>query len=111
MIASKYMDFTDQHVLVIGSRNPWLETILLVSGARKVTTLEYGVIECEHPQVETMLPEELSQKYLDGSLPLFDAMVSFSSIEHSGLGRYDTYKLSNAVTVNWDALLILFKVW
>ena len=26
-------------------------------------------------------------KYLSGSLPKFDAMVTYSSIEHSGLGR------------------------
>ena len=31
---------------------------------------------------------KLSFRYMNGTLPKFDVMVSFSSIEHSGLGRY-----------------------
>ncbi len=88
MVATNFMDLKGKHVLVIGSRSPWLEVILLISGAAKVTTLEYGKIECEFPDIETITPEELSETYLNGSLPLFDAMVTFSSLEHSGLGRY-----------------------
>jgi hypothetical protein len=33
-------------------------------------------------------PTEMSEKFLAGKLEKFDAVVSFSSIEHSGLGRY-----------------------
>ena len=33
------MNITGQHVLVIGTENPWLEALILEAGARKVTTL------------------------------------------------------------------------
>ena len=33
------MNITGQHVLVIGTENPWLEALTLEAGARKVTTL------------------------------------------------------------------------
>jgi hypothetical protein len=74
-------------VLVIGSEIPWVEACLLYLGASHVTTLEYGNIVSNHPRVSTITPENMRsnahtyQNY-------FDAVVSFSSIEHSGLGRY-----------------------
>ncbi len=33
-------------------------------------------------------PMEMSENFLAGKLEKFDTVVSFSSIEHSGLGRY-----------------------
>ena len=33
------MNMKGQHVLVIGTENPWLEALILEAGARKVTTL------------------------------------------------------------------------
>jgi hypothetical protein len=74
-------------VLVIGSEYPWIESCLLYLGASHVTTLEYGAIVSNHPRVSTITPQNMRanahtyQNY-------FDAVVSFSSIEHSGLGRY-----------------------
>jgi len=76
------------HVLVIGSENPWVEACILFAGARHVTTLEYGRILSEHPRVSSLLPNEAREAYLNGSLPQFDAVVTYSSVEHSGLGRY-----------------------
>ncbi len=38
--------------------------------------------------MSTYLPPDFASSYLNGSLGEFDAMVSFSSLEHSGLGRY-----------------------
>ena len=78
----------DGHVLVIGSQSPWIEAMLLVFGAAKITTLEYSKIISEHPQLEILTPEDLREQYNAGNIPQFDAMVSFSSLEHSGLGRY-----------------------
>jgi len=75
-------------VLVVGTELPWVECILLAVGAKKVVTLEYGALSSEHPQLETILPGDFRSRYMDGSLPIFDAVVSYSSIEHSGLGRY-----------------------
>ena len=69
-------------------QHPWLESILLEAGASKVTTLEYLPIESEHPQVEPILPKKFRKKFMQGKMPMFDAMVSFSSLEHSGLGSY-----------------------
>lgn len=40
-----HMNITGQHVLVIGSENPWLEAMLLEAGAKKVTTLGKHLME------------------------------------------------------------------
>ena len=74
--------------MVIGSQSPWIEAILLELGAAKITTLEYAVIKSDYPQIDTITPEDLRQAFNKGRAPTFDAMVTFSSIEHSGLGRY-----------------------
>jgi hypothetical protein len=75
-------------VLVIGSENPWVEACVLAAGAKEVTTLEYREITSLHPKVNTLTPDAARSAFLAGSLPLFDAIVTFSSVEHSGLGRY-----------------------
>ncbi|CAG2214758.1 unnamed protein product [Mytilus edulis] len=75
-------------VLVIGSEKPWVEACLLEIGVKSIVTLEYGKIKSEHEQITTMVPSEYRRTFLDKTLGLFDAVVSFSSIEHSGLGRY-----------------------
>ena len=62
--------------------------MLLASGAEHVTTLEYSAITSHHPKLTPMLPSDMARQFLDGTLPDFDAVVSFSSLEHSGLGRY-----------------------
>ena len=101
-----------QHVLVIGSQvgcrqpvliaghlysfrlllfffqKPWIEALLLEYGAKHVTTVDYVEIKSTHPQVTTITPQQMSEKYLDGTLTSFDSIVTFSSLEHSGLGRY-----------------------
>lgn len=84
----KMMGLRNGHVLVIGSENPWLEACVLAAGASIVTTLEYGKISSLHPQIRTMTPTDMRRYYHYGTLPMFDAVVTFSSIEHSGLGRY-----------------------
>ena len=75
----------NKHVLVIGSEVPWLEAVLLSKGAKKITTFDYVAIESLHPQIEVITPEELEKKFFAGIR--YDVMVTFSSIEHSGLGR------------------------
>ena len=75
-------------VLVIGSENPWVEATVLSAGAREVVTLEYGKIISKHPLIKTMTPGEFRKDYLEGIVGYFDAIVTFSSVEHSGLGRY-----------------------
>jgi hypothetical protein len=77
-----------ERVLVVGTENPWLEEICLLLGASSVTTLEYGKIISEYPRLYTVTPAEVNEQYRNGSLQLFDTALSFSSLEHSGLGRY-----------------------
>ena len=54
----------------------------------KVRNLEYGYISSEYPPLEMMTPSKLRNLYAMNQLPLFDAIATFSSVEHSGLGRY-----------------------
>ena len=75
-------------VMVIGSLLPWIEACLLAVGAKMVTVVEYRTIISEHPQIRTMTPAMLQQEYADYQQPLYDALVTFSSVEHSGLGRF-----------------------
>ena len=73
--------------LVIGSQNPWLELMLLRLGADHVTTVDYQEITCEHPNITIITQYDLNKLYVEGKAPSFDIMVSYSSLEHSGLGR------------------------
>jgi len=57
-------------------------------GAKKVVTLEYGNYISEFPNHEFIQPKEFSQRYLEGTLAKFDAIFTYSSVEHTGLGRY-----------------------
>ena len=83
----KYMPAKDKHFLVIGSVRPWIEVILLSEGAKHITTLEYNPCPCDHPNITTMSPIDFSNIVHSHSAPQFDAMITFSSLEHSGLGR------------------------
>ena len=51
-------------------------------------TLEYGLFSSEHPAWEILRPGEFHKRYQDGSLGQFEAVFTYSSVEHSGLGRY-----------------------
>ena len=74
-------------VLVIGSENPWVEACVLAAGSTDITTLEYGRIDSRHPHVKTITPFEMRERYEEMS-EHFDVIVTFSSVEHAGLGRY-----------------------
>lgn len=94
-------------VLVIGSETPWVEAICLSLGVKHVTTLEYGAIVSHHDQISTMTPDQIGERVLrkknnattasgddddaaatDEVVLQFDLVVTYSSVEHSGLGRY-----------------------
>ncbi len=87
MLGLKQMNLKDAAVLVIGSERPWVEACALSQGARKVTTLEYGAITSLHPQVHTLTPAQMRADP-EHFLEAFDAVITYSSVEHSGLGRY-----------------------
>jgi hypothetical protein len=71
-------------VAVVGSLTPWLECILLNNGAREVTTVEYNVPKCTRINNLNIVTYDDFCK----SEKRYDAIFSYSSIEHSGLGRY-----------------------
>jgi len=77
--------------LVVGSETPWVEATLLSVGFAHVTTLEYGTIVTDHPQLSTFTPDQFRAKVLAGEYSGdkgFDVVAIYSSTEHSGLGRY-----------------------
>ena len=82
-----YVPVENKHVLVIGSSIPWIEVILLSQNVGHITTLEYNRYVCDHPKISVMSPVKFRDLFLINKAPMFDAMVTFSSIEHSGLGR------------------------
>ncbi len=72
-----------KNALVIGSISPWIEVIMLSHDVSMVHTLEYHQLNCDHPLIRTY------QNRAERDFPKkFDLVCSFSSIEHSGLGRY-----------------------
>ena len=94
--------------MVIGSQRPWLEALALEAGAERITTLEYGAIQSQHPKIQTLTPEDLSKQFLqrgEEEKELFDMVLSFSSIEHSGLGRYGD------MLNPWGDLMTMARAW
>lgn len=71
-----------REVVIIGSEFPWYECIATAFGA-SVTTIEYRTVKCHIPGLRVLTPEAFSREPR-----LFDAVISISSIEHDGLGRY-----------------------
>ncbi|XP_013396842.1 uncharacterized protein LOC106163720 [Lingula anatina] len=74
--------------IVIGSQSPWLEVMLLNLGVKHVTTVDYNAVFFDHPQLSFELMSDLADKITKNQSLLMDFAASFSSLEHSGLGRY-----------------------
>jgi hypothetical protein len=83
LFAFEKYKITNMKVAVVGSETPWIESIL-INLNNTVTTIEYNVPDAKYNNLEC-------KDYFDffkNSTDAFDAIVTFSSIEHSGLGRY-----------------------
>ena len=119
----KKMQLRGKKVLVLGSQTPWVEELILSWEASRVVTLEYRPIESDHEKVwfhylliiffkyvanmklTSFVPNEFAKSFLNGSLQKFDAIVSFSSLEHSGLGRYgDSFN-------PWGDRITMAQIW
>jgi hypothetical protein len=74
--------------LVMGSEYPWVECLALELDVRTVWTWEYGRIVSTHPRLQARPYAEMAADFASGKLPLVDWVATFSSLEHSGLGRY-----------------------
>jgi hypothetical protein len=81
-------DVFEKRGLVIGSETPWVEVLSLFYGASKVTTVEYGRIHSDYNKIRSLLPTEFALEHLLGMSEEFDFAITYSSVEHSGLGRY-----------------------
>jgi hypothetical protein len=80
----KYTDYIkNKKVAVIGSQSPWIEAILFNCGAKEITTVEYNVPICDHDVIKSISYNDFCKSSIK-----YDAIISYSSIEHSGLGRY-----------------------
>jgi len=91
---SNYYGMTDQYlydalqkysvngkdVLIFGSANPWYEAVMIENGAKKVDVIEYSDRKCFDSRINYFKPGSLEKKY--------DVLISISSFEHDGLGRY-----------------------
>ena len=87
----KYSNYLKGKTLtVIGTIKPWLEAIALDAGASKVITLDYTRKEYEQKDILDWLHVVDYLDYLikNDKLEEFDNAATFSSLEHSGLGRY-----------------------
>lgn len=78
-----------QSFAVIGTQIPWVEAMGLEYGCENIVTLDYTRKKYEYPKMKWYHVND----YLDYSIKTraieqFDAIASFSSLEHSGLGRY-----------------------
>lgn len=73
--------------LVLGSETPWVECVGLNAGAALVHTFEYGKIVSTHPRLRSQDYRRMAvQLAAEGGQ--VDWVATFSSLEHSGLGRY-----------------------
>lgn len=79
-------------VLIVGSETYWLELLCCIYGAAEVTTVEYRNITWVGDLVSPVAVRAVTwDEYLrdfDNFVEAYDLVLSYSSIEHSGLGRY-----------------------
>lgn len=71
-----------KEVAILGSETPWYESIALAFGAHP-TTIDYNKIISQDPRIRSLSLKEYEQNPTQ-----FDALISISSFEHDGLGRY-----------------------
>jgi len=50
--------------------------------------MEYRQLSIEHARVNVVTPFQYASRFLNRTAESFDSVVSYSSIEHTGLGRY-----------------------
>jgi ssDNA-binding Zn-finger/Zn-ribbon topoisomerase 1 len=81
-VFNKYINPCNKKCLVLGSISPWVECLLIHFNAKSVTTLDYITPECNYNKINIIKMEDYKKENK------YDIIISFSSIEHDGLGRY-----------------------
>jgi hypothetical protein len=74
------INLKNKKILVVGSITPWIECYLLKLGADKIYITDINPIEIEDSRIVFTHTDNIKEKY--------DIIISFSSVEHIGLGRY-----------------------
>lgn len=84
LYAIKKYNIINKKIGVVGSTSPWIESLLL-NFNNEIHTIEYNV-----PIIKTNKYKLKSKNYFNFEKENnnYDCIISFSSIEHSGLGRY-----------------------
>ena len=80
-VFNKFVNLSGKTCLVLGSISPWVECLLLHFNAKCVTTLDYITPECNY-KINTLSMDNYNKEMK------YDVIISFSSLEHDGLGRY-----------------------
>lgn len=78
----KKFPLDNKDVAIMGSTVPWYESIVLANNG-KPFTFEYNKIQTNDSRLQTCSFEEFGKK-----IRKFDMVISISSFEHDGLGRY-----------------------
>jgi hypothetical protein len=81
-VFNKFVNLSGKNSLVLGSISPWVECLLLHFNAKSVTTLDYITPDCDY-KINTISMDDYIKKKTK-----YDVIISFSSLEHDGLGRY-----------------------
>lgn len=68
--------------------NRWVECIALNLDAATVWTFEYGKVVSTHPRLKAKPYKEIASDFAAKNARPLDWIASYSSLEHSGLGRY-----------------------
>ena len=82
----KGYDFKDKNVLIVGTSNGWYEAWVLAYGGTPYV-LEYMNIEYDGDRINYIDMKQAKQLSKKKGFQ-FDYCISFSTFEHSGLGRY-----------------------
>ena len=99
----------DDRLLVAGSISPWVEAVALHANTGEVTTIDYSEPYCDdcHPRLRTMNMDTSMRRSTPAG---YSHIVSYSSIEHDGLGRYgdplDPYGDQHAMNEFWSLLKV-----
>lgn len=105
-------EFEGSEGVVIGSIHPWAEASFLDHGVKHITTIEYIPINTTDidPSVLTAFtPRDVAQLYLNNEWKPVDFIFSYSSLEHSGLGRYGDQINPNGDLIEMAKAMCLLK--
>ena len=85
--ALNLVDIKGKNVAVLGTISPWIEVICLYLEAKNVYSIDYNKPLIEHQDDDKKRIKAIEMKDIN-NCDKFDIVVSFSSIEHDGLGRF-----------------------